>query len=139
MHVDRHAAGIVLYDLQESGDRVYLLLKCSRNGHWTPPKGHVDEGEIEALVTALRETQEESGLCKADLELEEDFLHEIFYEVTWDGVKQNKKVSYFLARVKFPNKVRLSDEHSEFDWFSLQKCKSIFNTAGHQTLTDVFK
>ncbi|KAJ8338741.1 hypothetical protein SKAU_G00355270 [Synaphobranchus kaupii] len=59
----------------------YLLLQTSYGEHhWTPPKGHVDPGEDD-MTTALRETQEEAGLGRGQLRVEEGFLSELRYEV----------------------------------------------------------
>uniref|UniRef100_A0A915J1A0 Nudix hydrolase domain-containing protein n=1 Tax=Romanomermis culicivorax TaxID=13658 RepID=A0A915J1A0_ROMCU len=58
------AAGFIIYrENLSKTSKIYqfLLLKCAKNGHWTPPKGHVDPGENE-YETAVRETREESGL-----------------------------------------------------------------------------
>ena len=101
--------------------------------HWTPPKGHVDPGEnIEQ--TAFRETLEESGLEKSDLIVDSEFEHQIFYPVNG----KMKKVVYFLAETKFPEKVTLSEEHTEFKWLDFNGCKEIFEKAGHDTLVETF-
>ncbi len=49
-------AGGVVFD-----DEGRVLLLGHRDGVWVFPKGHIDEGE-DALTTALREIEEESGI-----------------------------------------------------------------------------
>merc|ERR1712117_993765 len=108
------AAGYVVYkrNPENPTNPLFLIMKASYGDkHWTPPKGHVDPGEnIEQ--TAFRETLEESGLEKSDLIVDSEFEHQIFYPVNG----KMKKVVYFLAETKFPEKVTLSEEHTEFKW-----------------------
>merc|ERR1712066_345398 len=98
----------------------------------------MDPGESDDFVTALRETEEESGLCKADLEISDDFKHDIYYNIKWDGVPKRKKLSYYLAHVIHPEKIRLSHEHCQYNWFSFNQCIEIFNKKGHDTQAEAF-
>jgi ADP-ribose pyrophosphatase YjhB (NUDIX family) len=79
------------------------------------PKGHQDEGEDD-LATARRETEEETGLT--DLEVDPWFRSEIAYRVRKDGQHRRKTVVYFRARLR-SGTVRLSHEHTAFDWAPL--------------------
>ncbi|KDR23432.1 hypothetical protein L798_05797 [Zootermopsis nevadensis] len=111
----------------------YLLLQTSYGKHhWTPPKGHVDPGESD-LETALRETEEESGLRKMDLHIIEDFNKTIKYNVRGTP----KTAVYLLAElIRLDTPVKLSDEHQDFKWVPLDKaCKLV----EHQTLQEVLK
>ncbi|XP_069678359.1 bis(5'-nucleosyl)-tetraphosphatase [asymmetrical] [Periplaneta americana] len=111
----------------------YLLLQTSYGkNHWTPPKGHVDPGESD-LETALRETEEEAGLKKTDLNILEDFNKVIKYDV--EGVP--KTSIYFLAElIKQDTPVKLSDEHISFQWAPLDKaCELVV----HPSLQDVLQ
>lgn len=95
----------------------FLLLQAS-NGihHWTPPKGHVDPGETD-LETALRETQEETGIEASQLTIIEGFRKELNY-VAWE---KPKTVIYWLAEVKDYNvEICLSQEHQAYRWLGLE-------------------
>jgi 8-oxo-dGTP pyrophosphatase MutT (NUDIX family) len=104
------SAGVVIFKITARG-RFYLLLDYGR--FWDFPKGHVekDEEEVEA---AIRELEEETGITK--FKLIEDFRREIEYFFRdKDGYLVRKSVVFFLAQVKAP-KVRISDEHSGFEF-----------------------
>ncbi|KAG7261653.1 hypothetical protein CRUP_012247, partial [Coryphaenoides rupestris] len=95
----------------------YLLLQTSYGEHhWTPPKGHVDPGEDD-LTTALRETQEEAGLCSEHLRVVDDFVWELRYEVRG----RPKEVLYRLAELRDAEAaVTLSREHQDYRWAPLE-------------------
>lgn len=104
--------------------------------HWTPPKGHVDEGEDD-FTTALRETQEEAGYdivhphiptllldkttynhltiryTASDLNIHKEHSKTLHYKVRGE----NKTVVYWLAELRnAQNQPTLSDEHTAFEW-----------------------
>jgi bis(5'-nucleosidyl)-tetraphosphatase len=116
------AAGLILFrKTSEQSPIEYLLLQTSYGkNHWTPPKGHLDEGETE-LETAIRETKEESNLeNNIDYNIIDlDYKIELRYPV--EG--KEKIVYYWLA--KFINsssgQVKLSDEHIDFKWLDIDK------------------
>ncbi|XP_078265911.1 bis(5'-nucleosyl)-tetraphosphatase [asymmetrical] [Rhinoraja longicauda] len=99
----------------------FLLLQTSYGRHhWTPPKGHVDQGEDD-LQTALRETEEEAGLKSNDFNLLEGYKKEMKYNVK----NVPKIVIYWLAELKDSNvEIKLSDEHQAFRWLNVDEaCK----------------
>uniref|UniRef100_A0A7R9ECF5 Bis(5'-nucleosyl)-tetraphosphatase [asymmetrical] n=1 Tax=Timema monikensis TaxID=170555 RepID=A0A7R9ECF5_9NEOP len=110
------AAGIVVFR-RVCNELQYLLLQTSYGiHHWTPPKGHVDPGESD-LETAYRETKEEAGLNKEDLNLT-DFQKALHYKAHG----KPKIVTYWLAELKDSSTpVKLSHEHQAYDWFVLDK------------------
>ena len=110
----RTAAGFVL--VRERAKRLqYLTLMNRRRGEPGLAKGHTDRGETE-LETAYRETEEETGL--SDLDVRRDFRTVLHYEVRRRGQLWHKRVVLFTAYVR-SGKVRLSDEHSDFAWLTL--------------------
>ena len=79
--------------------------------------GHVDPGESE-FETALRETKEEAGLPKEQLNILDNFQSVLYYEAHG----KPKKVVYWLSELKDPNfPVTLSDEHTDFKWVPLEE------------------
>ncbi|KAF7995272.1 hypothetical protein HCN44_004744 [Aphidius gifuensis] len=128
----KRACGFVIFR-RFKGSIEYLLMQTSYGEHhWTPPKGHVDKGESD-MTTAIRETEEESGLLKNDLNIFEDVKKELKYNVKG----RPKIVIYWLAELINPNKdARLSDEHQAFLWLPLEEaCKK----SGYQDLQDTLR
>ncbi|XP_028144956.1 bis(5'-nucleosyl)-tetraphosphatase [asymmetrical]-like [Diabrotica virgifera virgifera] len=126
------AAGFVIFRFVNNIE--YLLLQAS-NGlhHWTPPKGHVDPGETDIMVTAFRETLEESGLTKDDLKVYEGCKTTMHYMVN----NKPKEVHYFLAELIKPNaEVILSHEHQDFKWLGLSEACEI---VAFEKLQNMFK
>ncbi|XP_057656071.1 bis(5'-nucleosyl)-tetraphosphatase [asymmetrical] [Diorhabda carinulata] len=116
------AAGFVIFRLSKTIE--YLLLQTSYGiNHWTPPKGHVDPGETDVMVTAFRETLEESGLHEEDLEIYKDCKKILNYQVNG----KPKEVHYFLAKLVNPKaEVKLSNEHQDFKWLEIgEACRIV--------------
>lgn len=112
------AAGLVIFRRITSNIQYLLLQTSYGNHHWTPPKGLVDEGETNEMQTALRETQEESGLEKNDLKIYEEVKKVLQYNVRG----KPKTVVYWLAELINSNAaVRLSEEHQDFKWLELEE------------------
>jgi len=111
------AAGVLLYRRGEDGAPRFLLLEAVKGGHWSPPKGHLEDGEG-FQDAALRETREECGLAPASLD--PAFREEIGYIVTTKkGRVRPKRVVYFLGEAA-PGALRLSDEHTGARWETIE-------------------
>lgn len=77
----------------------------------------MDPGEDD-LTTALRETKEEAGLGAEHLQVIDNFVHELHYEVRG----RPKDVLYWLAELRDPGTaVTLSDEHQDYRWAPLEE------------------
>ncbi|CAF0995581.1 unnamed protein product [Adineta steineri] len=113
----RIAAGFIIFRRLERNPIEYLLLQTSYGEHhWTPPKGHLDKGES-PLQAAERETKEEAGLDKNDLEYYNKFEEKITYNING----RPKDVFYYLARIRNAQQnVKLSNEHQNLIWSNLQ-------------------
>ncbi|XP_076380066.1 bis(5'-nucleosyl)-tetraphosphatase [asymmetrical] isoform X2 [Megalopta genalis] len=113
----RQSCGFIVFR-RNQGDIEYLLLQSSgRRHHWSPPKGGVMRRETE-IATALRETEEETGLLAADLKIYEDSKQKINYR--WKGTL--KYVTYWLAElINYDKPVTLSNEHQAFKWLQLEE------------------
>ena len=88
-----------------------LLIKML-GGHWSYPKGHVEEGETE-VETALREIKEETNL--------EVTLDTRFREITTYSPKPNvlKDVIFFMGYAKSDNVIIQETEVSDYIWINL--------------------
>lgn len=107
------SAGVVL--LTRSNPRSVLLLKHKHR--LDLPKGHVDPGET-LHQTAMRETEEETGLRSQDLVIDPDFEFVLEYEVISKKYgRYPKRATYFLGWVETMFEVELT-EHKAFEWLS---------------------
>ena len=76
----------------------------------------MNDGET-PLEAALRETKEETGVDKSDIECYENFEEKITYDVQG----KPKNVYYYLGRLRdIQQTIRLSDEHQALAWLNLQ-------------------
>ncbi len=76
----------------------------------------MDKGES-PLQAAERETKEEAGLDKNDLEYYNQFEEKITYDVNG----RPKDVFYYLARIRNAQQsINLSNEHQNLVWLNLQ-------------------
>ncbi|XP_042241658.1 bis(5'-nucleosyl)-tetraphosphatase [asymmetrical]-like isoform X2 [Homarus americanus] len=119
--IEIRAAGLIIFR-RVSTDLEYLLLKASKKeGHWTPPKGHVDPGETDKEA-AIRETEEEAGLCSNGYTVIDSYQKVLKYTVK----NKQKEVVYWPAELKDPSSaVKISDEHVEFRWAPLTEACSL--------------
>ncbi|MGB7343114.1 MAG: NUDIX domain-containing protein [Pirellulaceae bacterium] len=111
------AAGIVLFTSEPN--KQFLLMKHANR--WDLPKGHCEPNET-YLETALRETEEETGISPSTITIDADFVFVLEYPVTyrrWGDEVFNKKVKYFLGHIKKRPKLKLT-EHEGAQWFDWQ-------------------
>ncbi|KAL5369543.1 putative BIS(5'-nucleosyl)-tetraphosphatase (diadenosine tetraphosphatase) [Cryptosporidium parvum] len=121
------AAGIILFKSDivknESGKEEiepnFLLLKCSKNFHWSPPKEYDEENDL--LRTAFRETLEETGIGPQQIKLYNNFVKEIQYEA-WN---KKKTVFYYLGECMNDTKIVISHEHSEYKWANISQVRQL--------------
>ncbi|XP_028412971.1 bis(5'-nucleosyl)-tetraphosphatase [asymmetrical]-like [Dendronephthya gigantea] len=131
------ASGLIIFRRILNHPTEYLLLQASYGSHhWTPPKGHVEEGESDE-ETAFRETEEEAGITSKSLNLMKDFKIVLEYPVK--GAL--KKVIYWLAELTDHDcRVKLSDEHQDFKWANLAKaCELVRYHDTQEALTSAEK
>ena len=117
------AAGILLISHAESIPQ-FLLMKHPKR--WDLPKGHAEEGES-MEETALRETEEETGIQPELIQLDPDFRFELSYEVTYKKTGSQvfqKTVHYFLGHLETKPELRLT-EHDSAEWFDWEPPHSI--------------
>lgn len=90
------AAGLILFR-EDSGQRLYLLIKNRHGGYWGFPKGHVEAGE-DVLQAALREVAEEVRITQVQLIL--GFRAVVRYSFFRQKRRVKKEVVLFLARAE---------------------------------------
>jgi bis(5'-nucleosidyl)-tetraphosphatase len=96
--IDESSYGVIpVYEETESGPE-FLLVRHA-GGHWAFPKGRKEEGESDSSA-ALRELEEETGLKMELDDLILDHPLEEAYEFVQDGKRVNKKVIFFIGRVR---------------------------------------
>jgi len=123
------ASGFVLY-LPRRDRFLYLTLTSADHGDVGAPKGHAAAGEA-PLETALRETEEETGLPRERIVPDRWFRRTIRYEVR----RGTKEVVYFAARAE-SEELRLSGEHSDGGWLDLD---GTLASLRHEKLREVFR
>ncbi|KAF7459211.1 5'-nucleosyl-tetraphosphatase [Cryptosporidium felis] len=138
------AAGIILFRSDavkdeggvDSVEPSFLLLKCSKKHHWSPPKGISEKNEgRNTLETAYRETMEETGIKPEQIKIYDDFLKEIRYEA-WN---KKKTVFYYLGECE-ESQIKISDEHSEYKWANINQVKQLVEFESLiQVFTDAFE
>lgn len=107
-------AGFVVY--RKTPDGVKFLLLYRRGNYWNFPKGHFEHGE-RSLDTALRETEEETGLRKGELRIIPGFRAQERFSFRRGSQKIHDTVILYLAETR-QAEVRISPrEHSGFAWF----------------------
>ena len=103
-------AGIILVRTIEN-TVTFLLLKGSKSGVWSFPKGHPEIIDNEsALRTAVRETYEETGLHAG-----------VDYDIVGNSIRFGKR-PYWIGIVRGNPTIQTNyREHSEAMWFTWQK------------------
>ncbi len=107
-------AGFVIFRKTEEGVKYLFLYK--RGEYWNFPKGHFEEGE-ESLDTALRETEEETGLKKGELHILPTFRAYEKFHFYSETEKIYDTVILYLAETKQARVTISLEEHSGYAWF----------------------
>ena len=107
------SAGAIIFR-KEKGVLYYLLL---RESYWGFSKGNIEKGEG-LKETVRREVEEETGI--EDIEFVPVFKEQIDYFYKKERKTIYKTVIFFLAETK-TEKVKLSFEHTNFEWLPYEK------------------
>lgn len=116
----QYSAGAFVYT-REKGETRFLVLKRHARGkksanQYDLPKGHIEKGET-AETAGLREIKEESGLDVYFLPFFKESTKYFFQE---EGKQILKQVTFYIAEAKTTN-VKISDEHSGYEWASCEE------------------
>lgn len=105
--IKEKSCGAVVYKKEK--DKLYILIEEMKGGHFSIPKGHVEDNETE-VETALREIKEETNL---DVALDSNFREVVSYSPYQNCIKD---VIFFIAEAKtFDTKEQLI-EVSKIYW-----------------------
>ena len=111
-----HSAGIIPFTEKRKKRKYLLLLSAlTRSELWEFPKGLIEKGES-AVDAASREFQEETGIL--EFELVPGFRKVLQYFYRRDGDLIGKRVTYFLAKIKHGQAVKISNESKSFAWWT---------------------
>ena len=114
------AAGMLLFALETPPK--FLLMR--HRDRWDLPKGHAESGET-IFETALRETEEETGLPAGNIEVDRDFKYETEYRVRYrDGGERMKRVTYFIGYLPATRMITVT-EHESFLWWAWPQTESV--------------
>lgn len=120
---------------EADNDLEFLLLKRSEMeifpGLWQMVTGSIDQGE-KAFETAFREIKEETGLVPEKLWL-------VPYINSFYSWRRNHicMVPVFAAMVNLDAPVRISHEHSAFQWVNKQKALELLAWPGQKTSVEI--
>ncbi|MFC1570407.1 NUDIX hydrolase [Candidatus Omnitrophota bacterium] len=122
------AGGVVL---KGDAEEVKALLIKDSYGHWTWPKGHIEEGES-PREAALREVQEETGLKTLNAWEE---LGTQKYWFTWEGEKVFKTVHIFLIEATEGEELSIqTEEITDGEWLEADQALEKIEYEGSRAL-----
>ena len=109
------------------GNTEILLRKHVNSGHWSFPKGHVEEGETEE-ETALREVKEETGI---DILVDTSFRETVQYYPRKDT---QKIVVYFLGKARNYDFVPQEEEIAAIKWVEIGNAAAMLTYENDKTI-----
>ncbi len=119
--IEEKSCGVITI-LKKEKD-LFLILKQT-DGHWSFPKGHIEEGET-ARETALRELKEETGITKVKLANLPSIFEE--YNFSRDVINCHKINEYFIGFVDDDKVTIQLEEISEYKWATFEEVLDMFN------------
>ena len=118
-----YAYGVIVFYV-ENGTVYYLILK-QKQGHWSFPKGHAEDGET-TLETAKRELEEETGIKENNLISEEVQISDE-YIINEKGSKPVQKfVGFFIGEVVSKDVVMQDGEIFDHKWITAEEGEKVF-------------
>ena len=98
-----------------------VLLLQYPHGHWSFPKGHVEEGDANHHITASRELSEETGI--SDVTIDDEWSSRTQYTFMRRGRSVPKQVVWYIAETKALD-VTLSHEHTNYMWLDFDEAEA---------------
>lgn len=124
------SCGAVVYDNLD-GELSVLLVKHKNGGHWSFPKGHMENDETE-VETAFREILEETGITA---KIDDSFRNVVTYSPQ-KGV--TKDVVYFAARPEKRTPTAQPEEIMEIQWASQHSARQMITYETDKQVFDKF-
>lgn len=122
------SCGAIVYR-KHHGNTEILLIKHVNSGHWSFPKGHVEQGEDET-ETALREVMEETGI---DIMIDPSFRETVTYFPRKDT---QKVVVYFIGKAKNFEYKPQEDEIAEIRWVDIGHAIQLLTYENDKTIVN---
>ncbi|MCP2507547.1 MAG: NUDIX domain-containing protein [Candidatus Thalassarchaeaceae archaeon] len=97
-----------------------ILLLQYPQGHWSFPKGHIEDDDEDHHSTALRELIEETGI--KEIIIDENWNFRTEYTFKKKGKDIQKQVFWFLAETD-ELEVKISHEHTNYLWLNFEDCE----------------
>ena len=98
-----------------------ILLLQYPQGHWSFPKGHIEECETNHHTTASRELAEETGIV--EISIHEDWVTRTEYTFRRKGSVVPKQVYWYIAETSELD-VTLSHEHTNYLWLDFEEAEA---------------
>ncbi|MBM47219.1 MAG: diadenosine tetraphosphate hydrolase [Euryarchaeota archaeon] len=108
------SCGFILFNFDS------ILLLQYPQGHWSYPKGHVEEGDPNHHSTAARELTEETGISR--ITIFEGWSQRTQYTFRKKGKQTTKQVFWYLAETDQLD-VSLSHEHTNYLWLDFEQAE----------------
>lgn len=122
------SCGAIVYR-KHHGNIEILLIKHINSGHWSFPKGHVEQNETE-VETALREVKEETGI---DVLIDPSFRETVTYFPRKDT---QKIVVYFIGKAKSYEYLRQEDEIADIRWVDIGHALQMLTYENDKTIVN---
>ncbi len=129
--VNEKSCGAIVYR-KHHGNTEILLIKHINSGHWSFPKGHVEENETE-VETAAREIKEETGI---DVIIDPTFRETVSYSPKKDT---QKVVVYFIAKAKNFDFVPQEEEIADIKWVEIGHALTILTYENDRSIVNKAK
>ena len=114
-HAMETSCGFILFNYDS------ILLLQYPQGHWSFPKGHIEEGETKHHATASRELAEETGIV--EISIHEDWVTRTEYTFRRKGSVVPKQVYWYIAETSELD-VTLSHEHTNYLWLDFEEAEA---------------
>jgi 8-oxo-dGTP pyrophosphatase MutT (NUDIX family) len=127
------SAGFIVFRRTKEGPK-FLLLYHGHN-YWNFPKGKLELNE-RSTQAAFRELREETGLRYSDLHWYREFKEYERYQFRRGTERVFKIVIFYLAETT-QKRIRLSDEHEGYGWFTLKEAQKLVSR--YRDTTEILK
>jgi 8-oxo-dGTP diphosphatase len=100
-------------------------LKCNKTVHWDLPGGRVKKGD-DIETTLRKEVKEELGIEDIDIvDHFDSFISNL--KIPTDKGDVSLALIVYTCKIKTDSKIRLSSEHTEYKWASIDEAKELLS------------